>query len=176
MDSHLGLPLAFAGVSTSQDPGNEPSPPHGASARPAVAKEVQLSFWLWTAGAVLLVLSSVLLMAQRDTLIDVFRERFAGQGFTEEQVRAAVTLLITTSTIVSVALAGLAVFFAAKARAGRSWARIALTLVAVASFFYVLLFQLSVLGLLVLLVVAAAVVTLYLPGAKGYFDSVKRSG
>ncbi|ONI82473.1 hypothetical protein ALI22I_41115 [Saccharothrix sp. ALI-22-I] len=139
-------------------------------------KEVRLSFWLWISGAALLVLSSVLLLGQRDALVDAAREAATNQGLTEEQLQTGATVLITFSMIVSVILAGLMALFAIKARAGRSWARVALTVSAAAVFLYLMVFGSSLIGLvLVVLVIGAAVVTLYLPASKAYFDAVKRA-
>ena len=77
--------------------------------------------------------------------------------------------------IIGVVLAALMVFFAFKARAGRNWARITLTVLGALVLLYHL-FGFSLLGLVIVLVVAAAVVTMYLPASKAYFDSAKRVG
>ncbi|WP_158845194.1 hypothetical protein [Saccharothrix deserti] len=137
-------------------------------------REVRLSFWLWIAGAVLLVLSSALVLVQRDEAVEAAR-RAGTQGLTEEQFQAAVTVSLVFVLVVGLILGALMAFFAFKAKAGRGWARVALTVLGVVVFLYHLL-GFSLVGLLIVLVVGAAVVTLYLPASKAYFDAAKRVG
>lgn len=203
MDNDLDRALAFAGVTTPQDPDNRPpqqpytpapppqqpytpTPPplseselagHGGHAGPAVPepKEVRLSFFLWLAGAILLVVSSVLVLAQRDMALEEARKAAPTPGVTPEQLESAVTAVLVFLVVVGVVFAALMVFFAFKARAGRNWARITLTVLGAFVLLYHL-FGFSLLGLVIVLVVAAAVVTMYLPASKAYFDSAKRVG
>lgn len=148
---------------------------HGGPAVPE-PKEVRLSFFLWLAGALLLVVSSVLVLTQRGTALEEAR-RAQNQtpGVTTEQLESAVTAVLVFLVIIGVVLAALMAFFAVKARAGRNWARITLTILGVVVFLYHLI-GFSLIGVLIMLVVAAAVVTLYLPASKAYFDSAKRVG
>ncbi|MEV8442534.1 hypothetical protein AB0425_34590 [Actinosynnema sp. NPDC051121] len=150
---------------------------HGGQARPAVPepKEVRLSFFLWLAGAILLVVSSVLVLTQRDVALEEARKAPSTPGVTQEQLESAVTAVLVFLVIIGVVLAALMVFFAFKARAGRNWARITLTVIGAAVLLYHL-FGFSLVGLIIVLVVAAAVVTMYLPASKAYFDSAKRVG
>ncbi|MEV1114072.1 hypothetical protein AB0I91_03320 [Actinosynnema sp. NPDC049800] len=145
--------------------------------QPAVPepKEVRLSFFLWLASAILLVVSSALVLTQRETALEEARKAPPTPGITVEQLESTVTAILVFLVIMGVVLAGLMVFFALKARAGRNWARIALTVLGAAVFLYHLV-GFSLVGLVIVLVVAAAVVTLYLPASKAYFDSVKRAG
>lgn len=199
MDNDLDRALAFPGVTTPQDPENRPpqqpyTPPQQpytpappplsdselagyGQQRPSVPepKEVRLSFFLWLAGAILLVVSSVLVLTQRDAALEEARRAPATPGITVEQLESTVTAILVFLVIIGVVLAALMVFFAMKARAGRNWARIALTVLGAAVFLYHLI-GFSLVGLVIVLVVAAAVVTLYLPASKAYFDSVKRAG
>ena len=200
MDNDLDRALAFAGVTTPQDPDNRPSqqpypqqqpytpapPPlsdselagYGGQARPALPepKEIRTSFFLWLASALLLVVSSVLVLLSRETVLEEARKAARDtQGVTVEQVESLTTAVLVFSAIIGVVLAALMVLFAFKVRAGRNWARITLTVLgAIVCIYYLLGFTL--IGFLVVLVVAAAVVTLYLPASKAYFDSVKRAG
>ncbi|ROP39731.1 hypothetical protein [Saccharothrix texasensis] len=149
---------------------------HGAQ-RPAVAepKEVRVSFFLWLAGAILLVVSSVLVLTQREAALEEARKAPPTPGITVEQLESTVTAILVVVVIIGIVLAALMVLFALKARAGRNWARITLTVLGAAVFIYHLI-GFSLVGLVIVLVVAAAVVTLYLPASKAYFDSVKRAG
>lgn len=147
------------------------------SGRPVAVepKEVRLSFWLWITGAVLLVLSSVLVLTQRDEAVEAARRAAGTQGLSEEQFQAAVTASLVFIVVIGLVLGGLMTFFAVKARAGRGWARVSLTVLGAVVFLYNLL-GFSLLGLIIVVVVGAAVVTLYLPASKAYFDAVKRAG
>ncbi|MCE6995871.1 hypothetical protein LZG04_13825 [Saccharothrix sp. S26] len=149
----------------------------GGQGRPVVPepKEVRLSFFLWLAGAVLLVVSSVLVLTQRDLAIEEARKAPPTPGVTAEQLESAVTAVLVFLVIIGLVLAALMAFFAFKVRAGRNWARITLTVIGAAVFLYHL-FGFSLVGLIIVLVVAAAVVTMYLPASKAYFDSAKRAG
>ncbi|MEU4739466.1 hypothetical protein AB0G02_03235 [Actinosynnema sp. NPDC023658] len=137
-------------------------------------KEVRLSFFLWIAGAVLLLVSAILVITQRDVAIQEARKTNTA-GVTPDQLESAVTAVLWGLVVVGVVLAALMALFAVKARAGRNWARIALTVLGVIVALYHLI-GFSLLGLLIVLVVVAAVVTMYLPASKAYFDSVKRAG
>lgn len=149
---------------------------HGGHA-PTVAepKEVRLSFFLWIAGAVLLVVSSLLVLTQREAALEEARRQPPTPGVTPEQLESAVTAVLVVLVIIGVVMAALMVLFAFKARAGRNWARITLTVLGAAVLLYHL-FGFSLVGLVIVLVVAAAVVTMYLPASKAYFDAVKRAG
>ncbi|NUT50175.1 MAG: hypothetical protein HOV94_23115 [Saccharothrix sp.] len=148
---------------------------HQAPALPE-PKEVRISFFLWLAGAILLVVSSLLVLTQRDAVLEEARKTAATtQGVTAEQVESLTNAILMISVIIGVVLAVLMVLFAVKARAGRNWARITLTVLGAMVCVYHLL-GFSLVGLVIVLVVAAAVVTLYLPASKAYFDSVKRAG
>ncbi|WP_367134603.1 hypothetical protein [Saccharothrix sp. HUAS TT1] len=138
-------------------------------------KQLQISFWLWIAGAALLVLSSVLILTEREEAIKAARDAGGTQGLTEEQFVTTVTATLAVLVTIGVVLAALMAFFAFKARAGRNWARVSLTVLGALIFLFQML-AVSQLGLLIMLAVAAAVVTLYLPASKQYFDSVKRAG
>ncbi|MFD0199333.1 MULTISPECIES: hypothetical protein [Saccharothrix] len=151
---------------------------YGGQDRPALPepKEVRLSFFLWLASAILLVVSSALVLTQREAALEEARKTAASTPeVTPEQLEAAVNLVLVGSVIIGVVLAALMVLFAMKARAGRNWARVTLTVIGVLVFLYHLV-GFSLVGLVIVLVVAAAVVTLYLPASKAYFDSAKRAG
>jgi type IV secretory pathway VirB2 component (pilin) len=191
-------------VTTPQDPENRPSqqpypqqpypqqpytpapPPlseselaaSGGHQRPAVPepKEVRLSFFLWLAGAVLLAVSALLMLGDREAALEEARNVPATPGITVEQLESTITAILVFLVIIGVVLAGLMALFAFKARAGRNWARVVLTVLGVVVFLYNLFFAPNFVGLVLLPVLAAAVVTLYLPGSKTYFDSVKRAG
>ncbi|WP_199441636.1 hypothetical protein [Umezawaea beigongshangensis] len=136
-------------------------------------KEVRASFWLWIAGAVLSTISALLVLTQRDAVVDQVRSTPEGASLGQEHVDSLVLTTLLAAVAVSLVVAALYVLFAFKARAGRNWARVVLALLTGAS----LLFQLvgvSILGLLVALVGIVATVLLFLPGANQYFTAAQR--
>lgn len=192
VDNALDRALAFALVTTPQDPQNRsqqqpyvPAPPplseseltgSGGYGRPAVAepKEVRLSFFLWLATSLLLVVSAVLIFTDRDVALEEAR-RTQAEGVTPEQLEAAVNVVLVTFVVIGVLLAALLAFFAFKVRAGRNWARITLTVLGVIVLIFNLL-SFTWLGVLIVLAAAGAIVAMYLPASKAYFDSAKRVG
>lgn len=176
---HPEAALAFPGVTTPHDP-DEPPPGSWAdsSAEPALTRprELTLSFWLWMTAAGLLLLSSLFLVTQRDALVESARQANRGRDFTEDQLQAGATGLLMIVLIGALVVGGLVVLFAVKSRTGRSWTRIALTVMAPVVFLYGMFLAMPGFSLVITLVVAAAVVTMYLPGSKAYFDAVKEAG
>ncbi|MBW4715850.1 hypothetical protein [Saccharothrix obliqua] len=164
-----------------QQPYIPPPPPlsaselQGSGGGPAlpVPKEVQISFWIWIAGAALSVLGSLLALTQRDAIAQVLRESPQSRGLSPDEFDAAVTASILFAVVIGLVFAGLYVLFAFKARAGRNWARVVLTVLTALSLL-ALVTGASVSGLLTSLASVVAVVLLYMPNAKAYFDAHKR--
>ncbi|RKT57898.1 hypothetical protein [Saccharothrix australiensis] len=140
-----------------------------------VPKEVRVSFWIWIAGAVLSVVGSLYALTQRDEIADVLRRQPNASELSPEQFDAAVTTSVLFAVVLGVVFAGLYVLFAFKARAGRNWARVVLTVLTALGLLSTL-FGASVSGLFTSLISVVAVVLLYLPNSKAYFDAVKRAG
>ncbi|GGP57110.1 hypothetical protein [Saccharothrix coeruleofusca] len=143
--------------------------------RPPAPKEVQISFWIWITGAVLSALGSLLALTERDALVDQLRRTGQGNGLSEEELQSVATASLMFAVVLGLLFAGLYVLFAFKARAGRNWARLVLTVLTGLNLL-VLLLGASWLGLLTALISVVAVVLLYTPNAKSYFDAVKRQG
>ncbi|MEU6150690.1 hypothetical protein ABZ816_11880 [Actinosynnema sp. NPDC047251] len=179
-------------MTTPQDPDRGPQQPHipappplseselhgtPSAAGPAlpVPKEVQISFWIWIAGAVLSVIGGLLAFAQRDAVADALRRAPQTADLSAEEFDALVSANIMITAVVGVVMAGLYVLFAFKARAGRNWARVVLAALTVLGLLSTLLVGAGVSGLLTSLISVVAVVLLYLPNSKAYFDSVKRA-
>ncbi|GAA0228077.1 hypothetical protein GCM10010492_28150 [Saccharothrix mutabilis subsp. mutabilis] len=185
--------LAFSIVTTPEDPDEgrpapnvpphvPPPPPLSESelaraafaARPPLPNEVRISFVLWLAVGAMFVVSAVVAVAQRDQFVEAVRQTPEARDLTPEAFDAAVTASWMLAIIASAVMAGLFVLFAFQARAGRSWARVVLAVLTAVVLLFVL-FGPSPWGLLIALISVAAVVLLYLPGAKAYFDAVKRN-
>ncbi|WP_433266064.1 hypothetical protein ACQPZF_39790 [Actinosynnema sp. CS-041913] len=165
-----------------QQPYIPPPPPlseselQGSSDAPArpVPIEVKVSFWIWIAGAVLSVVGALLALTQREEISEALRATPQFAQSTPEQLDAAVSMTIMFTLVVGIVLAGLYVLFAFKARAGRNWARVVLT-VLTALGLLTMLFRPSPSALITSLISVVAVVLLYVPNSKAYYDSVKRA-
>jgi ABC-type transport system involved in cytochrome bd biosynthesis fused ATPase/permease subunit len=131
-------------------------------------REVQISFWLWIFVAVLQAITGLLSLTGRDAAINALRD--ANTGLTEDQLQTAVTATLALYTLIGFVIAGLFVWFAIKARAGRNWARIALMILGVV----VLIFQifgLTLLGIVTALAIIGGIVTLNLRPSSLFFAS-----
>jgi hypothetical protein len=167
-------------VTTPYGPGDResqvPAPPlseselsGGAEPRGPAPKEVQLSFWLWIVGAVLSVIGALFAFTQRDTLLEEARKRPDTGGFSEAQLDAVVITGLIVGVVIALAFAGLYVLFAFKARAGRNWARIALTVLTALGVLALAIGGFSVAGILSTVVSVVAVVLLFLPASNQHF-------
>lgn len=141
----------------------------GTGPRGPAPKEVQLSFWLWIAGAVLSVIGALFAFTQRDTLLEEVRKRPDAGSFSEAQLDTVVTTGLIVGVVIALAFAGLYVLFAVKARAGRNWARIALTVLTALGVLALVIGGFSVAGILSTVVSVVAVVLLFLPASNQHF-------
>lgn len=157
------------------NPGNVPA---GSGGSPTVQppREIEASFWVWVGGAVLSLLTVVLLLVDMDEVINLavqsYRDRPA-RGVSEQQVVSVARTLVYVTAVLYVIVAGLFVFLAYMMRGGRNWARITLTVLAA----LVVIFSFgdtTVLGLLTLAAAVIAAVLFYLPNANAYFTGMNR--
>ncbi|MEV6276908.1 hypothetical protein [Nocardia sp. NPDC051832] len=111
-------------------PGAEPYPggsydPYSQSpAKPPVPSTVQNAFYVMLAGAVLTVLSTLLVFLELDTIRDEVRNADPDGVFTEQQLDGLVTFAIGFAVAINLVSAGLWVWMAFANRAGKNWARI----------------------------------------------------
>jgi len=162
-----------------QNPPNMPpaAPPlhegelRGAQNLPA-PQQVQISFWLWVATVVLGVISAVVGFAQRDALLATLRAANT-QHLSDDALQAVASASLAFAAVIAIVFAGLYLLFAFKARAGRNWARITLTVLTVLRVLF-LATSFSVLNALTVLVAVAATVLLFLPEANQFFTASKR--
>lgn len=132
-------------------------------------KEVQVSFWLWIAGAVLSVIGALFGFTQRDALLEEVRTRPDAGQFSEAQLDALVTTSLVVGVLIAIVLAGLFVLFAFKARAGRNWARIVLAILAVLAVLALGVGGFSAAGVISTIMTVVAAVLLFLPASNRYF-------
>jgi hypothetical protein len=140
-------------------------------------KSVNTAFILWLVLGAILIASVVLVLAvSDDTLRDAARTTLDRQGKknpSDQELNDAVKLIRTVGVVYNLVFLVLTLVFAYFMRAGRNWARIAVTVVgALQVVLGVLGFGANILIILVeLLIVLAAVFFMYRPDAKPYFAS-----
>ncbi|MFT7836292.1 hypothetical protein Q5530_09080 [Saccharothrix sp. BKS2] len=150
----------------------------GAASRTA-PKQVRISFWLWLATAALITILAVaallIMLANPQAVVDIAKQNGGSQGLTDEQLRTGLVAFQVFFTVAAVVVAGLLVFFAVKARAGRPWARTWLNVTGIVALL-LSMFGFTLLSLLVVVPLVAAVFLLYTPASKEYFEAAKRLG
>jgi hypothetical protein len=138
--------------------------------QPAAAppREVAVSFWCFVAAAVVVLIGGLLYLGAKQALLDTLRSNNTSR-LTDSQLQTTADVAIGFFVVVAVIIAGLYVLFAYKLRAGRSWARTALTIVVVLHLL-VVLFILG--GTLVSYLGAIAAIAgcglSYLPNSRAY--------
>lgn len=151
-----------------------PAPDAGSAPQPPT--EVRLSFWGFALSAVIVVVAALLLLGQRDQMTSAATDsvRQNGQRITDAQLHTIVNATLIAAIVIAVIIAGLYVLFAYKARAGRNWARVVLTIIAVLALIELAVGSSSILGIIGRVLAVASAVALYLPNSNGYFTAAKR--
>ena len=147
----------------------------------AAPREVDVSFWLWVTGFVLGLIGLFVFWGDFDTIRDTAIEEASrqaqreGRTLDEEQLRNGINAVLVGGVVIGLIAAAVQLLIAWFMRKGRNWARIVLTVLGVLGVFAGL-FSLpsqsgSQLGLsaIHLLVLAGAVVAMYLPAANAWF-------
>ena len=166
-------------------PGAAP-PPYGSdqygqhgSVPPQRPKEVDLAFWLWVASIVVGVVGAVVAFSQLDALV---QQALDAQGLgadpaVRDAARAGAFIGVVVGSVIGLIVVGLELLFAFKMRAGRNWARITLTVIGAIGILLSLVGFAQpqpgatvITGVLGLLLTAAAIVAMFLPGAKPWFQ------
>ena len=137
----------------------------------APPREIVISFWCYVAAAVIVLIGGLLYLGAKQALLDTLRSNNTG-GLTESQLQTAANLAIGFFVVSAVIIAGLYLLFAYKLRAGRSWARIVLTII-VALHLLILIFILG--GTLVSYIGALAAIAgcglSYLSNSRAYLTA-----
>lgn len=165
-------------------PGAAP-PPYGSDqygqygVPPQRPKEVDLAFWLWVASIVVGVVGAVVAFSQLDALV---QQALDAQGLgadpaVRDAARAGAFIGVVVGSVIGLIVVGLELLFAFKMRAGRNWARITLTVIGAIGILLSLVGFAQpqpgatvITGVLGLLLTAAAIVAMFLPGAKPWFQ------
>jgi hypothetical protein len=129
---------------------------------------VRIAFWVWVVSAVVSALFPVLLVFLRQQIIDTLRAQ-RPVNLAPDQYDDYVQRLITVYLITGVLFGLLYLLLAWQVRAGRNWARLAVTAFTVLGALYDLYAGSTPTTYIGLLIGAVAVVLVYLPGARGHF-------
>ncbi|HEY1971953.1 MAG TPA: hypothetical protein VGH89_28620 [Pseudonocardia sp.] len=145
--------------------------------RPA---EINTSFSLWIAAvAVYLLLIPVTMSRTRGTVAATLQRPDApGRPIDPAAIESVLNIMMTSVAVVSALLAGVWLLFILKMRAGQSWARIVLTVLAVIDLLVSLAslvtdrgsgFVATILSVVEIILIAAATLMMFRPGVGGYF-------
>ncbi|MEU0530283.1 hypothetical protein [Amycolatopsis tolypomycina] len=137
-------------------------------------RPVAVSFWLWLAGGVVLILGYVQLMAAKSAVVDRFVEGTKDPKITRQVIEDGVTAMLWFFLAGAVVFTLLFLLFAYKAREGTRSARTVLTVLPIVLLLLILTFApvLTYLTLIAVLLFVIALVLLYLPSVSGYFPKV----
>ena len=138
-----------------------------------------MSFWCWLVSALLWLVGGLLIIGQRQNLINALRQanNNTPNHLTDAQIQHAVTVSITGVVVVAVIIAALFALFAFKLRAGRNWARIVLTVIGVLALLDLIMRAHASTALSYasgILAIVAAVLS-YLPRSNAYIAAVKHA-
>lgn len=135
------------------------------SQRPAT---VRYAFIVWVLAGIIAVANGVVLLANKQRLVEVWT-RTKAPGVTDEQVASGANTLLWTFLVGAVVFGALFALFAYKAQDGVRRARVVLSVLCVVTVAFYLLILPTTLGLMVALLAVAATVLLFLPAANLYF-------
>lgn len=138
---------------------------------------VRLSFRLWVAAAAILAVSFLYMVFDQDSIVERLIEGNTDRQISDAQIAAGTPAVLWTLAVGGLMFSVLFVLFAYKAREGTRSARSVLTVLTLTVAVFVALAWplMNFLMVVALLVAAAAVVLMYLPGAAEYFPPLPRS-
>ncbi|AXB49000.1 hypothetical protein A4R43_32940 [Amycolatopsis albispora] len=135
---------------------------------------VKASWYLWIAASVVMVLGFVLSLALKQQIIDLTLDLPRDPRLTAEQVAGGITTVLWTFLVGAIVFAALFLLFAWKAKDGTRSARTVLTVLAVVTVVFQVLFFTNEAKLLACALIIAATVCLYLPSARPYFPKLPK--
>ncbi|WP_199443764.1 hypothetical protein [Umezawaea beigongshangensis] len=115
-----------------------------------------------------------MLVGSHQQVVDALRA--SGTTLTEEQLQTAATTTLAVAAGIALVIALVEMWLAFKLRAGRNWARIALTVLTLIQVASLVTGEATLAGYAGAAVAVLAVVFSYLPPSNAYFASVKRAG
>jgi hypothetical protein len=144
-----------------------------AAGGPQTPRPVVVSFWIWILGAALSVVGGIITITHKNAIVQQLRDQ-RPQGITPDQYEAYASNFVTVSVIEAVVFAVLYVFFAYQVKSGKNWARIVLAVVTVLGVLSVLYSAGTVSTYISLLASVVAVILLYLPSSRAFFDAHRK--
>jgi hypothetical protein len=150
--------------------------PAGKPSRGSLAPTpVKVSFWLWVAGTVVLILSQAYYLLIQNQVIDSYIARSTDVTITKEQWAASVPVLLWVVFVAAVVFGALMTLFAYKAREGTRSARSVVTVLAILTTLFYALFFVTPYALLAVLLFLIALLLMYIPtSVQTYFPKVGR--
>ena len=134
---------------------------------------IMASFWCFVGAAVIVLLGGILTTGDKQAILDKLRTTNT-TNLTESQLETVASTAVVIAVVATVIIAGLYVLFAFKLRAGRNWARIVLTIVAVLDLLALLTGQGgAAVGYIGALAAIIGCVLSYLSSSNAYFAAVK---
>jgi hypothetical protein len=165
--------------SESEPPGSLPefpveSEPTAESASPVVTAPttVRVSFWILMFSALLRFFFAMVTAVTWNSLVDRAVQTLPA-GVTAAQMRSEMHTLLIANIVLDVVFGVLYVLFAYMVRAGRNWARLAVTAVVLVFGLFDILNGTDVFTLFSVLLELVAVGVLYAPTSRAYFATVK---
>jgi hypothetical protein len=154
-----------------------PPPSDYGNQQPAQAfqppQAIMVSFWCFVGAAAIALLGGLLATGDKQAVLDQLRTTNPNH-LTESQLQSVASTAIVIAVVATVIIAGLYVLFAFKLRAGRNWARIVLTIVAVLDLLALVSGQGgAAIGYIGALAAIVGCVLSYLPNSSAYFAAVK---
>lgn len=148
-------------------------PGDGAPAPYPVPSEIMYSFWCYLGSALVWVVSAVMVFGERPALVSAFRTVYP--QFTADQIQSLAQRGIILTFVAFVIIGLLVALFAFRLKQGRNWARITLTVLAVAALVVLLLAGGSFVNLIGELATVAGCVLSFLPKSNAYVNAMRRA-
>jgi hypothetical protein len=167
--------------SPDQDPFAYPPPPpidsDSSAAAPNPPKEIVGAFWAYLVAAITWLIGGLLVIGNKQSIVDALRAaNKQGGALTESQIDTAANVGVIFVVVVAVVISALYALFAFKLKAGRNWARVVLTVLAVLALISLLLGTggniISYIGQFAAIVAA---VLSFMPSSSAYIAQTKAS-
>jgi hypothetical protein len=138
--------------------------------------QLMIAFWLYVGAAVVGLVSGLLYLGDKQTVLNTLRTANNAQNYTDSQLQTLANATVVLVVVFAVIFAALYLLFAFKLRAGRNWARIVLTILAVLNLLSILSGRSgTAVGDIAGLAVVIGTVLSYLPQSSAYIAAVKAS-
>ncbi|WIX75046.1 hypothetical protein QRX50_26220 [Amycolatopsis carbonis] len=132
------------------------------------------AFWLYLVSTVVAIAGAVVLVADKQTIVDAIRTAGRGQ-LTDPQIQQAANVGLWVAVAVAVVIALIYLWLAFKLKAGRNWARITLTILTLLQIVSLVAGRGgTVLGYLSAGAAVVALVLAFLPPSNAYLSASRR--